>query len=54
MKTGTLIKGIGLGLVTGALVTAAVLPMDKKRGSRASRALKALTNIMEGVTEAIS
>ena len=51
MQSKTLVKGIGIGIVAGSLLTACVIPMDKKRimRSRAGRTLRAVGQVVEGV-----
>lgn len=53
MKTFGMLKGIGLGMVAGAVVTAAVMPIDKKRlmRSKAGRIVRNIGNAMESVTD---
>lgn len=56
MQAKALLKGIGIGMVAGSLLTAAVIPMDKKRvmRSKAGRAMRTMGQIVEGVCDAFS
>ena len=51
---GGFIKGMGMGLVAGVLVTAMALPMDKKRVMRsgAGKTIKAIGRVAEGLSSA--
>jgi len=53
MKATTFLKGIGFGLVAGAVVTATVMPIDKKRlmRTKAGRVVRNIGNAMETVTD---
>ena len=53
MKTMTLFKSVGLGMVAGAIVTAAVMPIDKKRlmRSKAGRLVRNIGNAVETVAD---
>ena len=54
MQGKSLVKGIGIGMAAGALLTAAMVPMDKKRLSRtkAGRALRTAGQVVEGICDA--
>lgn len=54
MRTRMLLKGIGLGVLAGTVITAAIIPMDKKRimRSKAGKALKTISHVVDGVTDA--
>jgi hypothetical protein len=51
MQAKSLCKGIGIGLVAGSLLTAAVIPMDRKRimRSKAGRTLRTVGQVVEGI-----
>jgi predicted small secreted protein len=51
MQTKSLIKGIGIGLVAGSILTAAVVPLDKKRimRSKAGRTVRAIGQAVDGI-----
>ena len=55
MQSKPLLKGIGIGLAVGTLLTAAVIPMDKKRvaRSKAGRTLRTVGQVIEGVCDSI-
>ena len=54
MQAKSLVKGIGIGIVAGSLLTAAVIPMDKKRvmRSKPGRALRTMGQVVEGICDA--
>ena len=49
---GTLLKGLGLGVVAGVLLTVSVVPMDRKRIMRSGtgKAIKAIGHVVEGIS----
>ncbi len=51
--TASLIRGIGLGMIAGAAVTAAVMPVDKRRfmRSRAGRVVKNIGQAAQSITD---
>lgn len=53
MKMKSLMKGLGLGVIAGAFLTAAMVPIDtrKLRRSKPAKAIKAIGQVMEGITE---
>jgi len=52
LKTTTLLKGVGVGLVAGAAITAAVMPIDKRRfmRSRAGRVVRSIGDAAHNIT----
>ncbi|MDR1669089.1 MAG: hypothetical protein LBR76_03950 [Oscillospiraceae bacterium] len=56
MQAKSLMKGIGIGILAGSVITAAVIPVDKKRiaRSKAGRALRAAGQVVEGIVETFS
>jgi hypothetical protein len=50
-----LCKGIGIGFIVGSAVTAAMIPMDKKRLARtkAGRALRCVNDAVEGIGDVL-
>jgi len=56
MQTKSWIKGIGIGVVAGSILTAAIIPMDKRKfaHSKTGRALRTVGHIVEGVCETFS
>ncbi|MDR0294553.1 MAG: hypothetical protein LBH95_10450 [Oscillospiraceae bacterium] len=54
MQAKSLVKGIGIGILAGSLLTAAVIPMDKKRmmHSKMGKALRTAGQVVEGMCEA--
>ena len=50
----SLVKGIGIGIVAGSLIAAAVIPMDKKAHHRKNHALKRIGHVVEGICDAFS
>jgi predicted small secreted protein len=56
MKARSFMKGIGIGVAAGALLTAAVVPMDKKRlmRSKAGRTIRSVGTFVEGVRDAFA
>jgi len=50
-RTG-LVKGIGLGMVAGMVITACVMPIDRKRVMRsgAGKTIKAIGHMMENIS----
>jgi hypothetical protein len=55
MQSKSLFRGVGIGLVAGALLTAAVIPVDKRRVSRskAGRTLRTVGQVIEGVCDSL-
>ncbi|MDR1736786.1 MAG: hypothetical protein LBR85_07985 [Oscillospiraceae bacterium] len=56
MSTGALFKGLGIGVIAGAVITAAVVPVDmrKIRHSKPAKAIKAIGRVVEGISDSIS
>ncbi|MCL2004287.1 MAG: hypothetical protein FWG72_09845 [Oscillospiraceae bacterium] len=56
MQAKSLMKGIGIGVIAGSLLTAAVLPIDKKRVSRskAGRSLRTVGQVVEGICNSLT
>ena len=54
MQGKSLMKGIGIGIIAGSILTAAVIPMDKKRvmRSKTGRTLRSVGSFIEGVSDA--
>lgn len=56
MQTKMLVKGIGLGIVAGALVAAAVVPWEhshkRQLRSKANNMFKTLGHVVDNVTDA--
>ena len=54
MRTRMLIKGIGLGVLAGTVIAAAVIPSEKKCAtrSRAGKVMKTLEHVVEGIGNA--
>jgi hypothetical protein len=54
MQAKSLVKGIGIGILAGSILTAAVIPMDKRRvmRSKAGRTLRAVGQAAEGICDA--
>jgi predicted small secreted protein len=55
MQAKSLVKGIGIGIVAGSLLTAAVIPMDKKRATRskAGRTLRTVGQVIDGLSASL-
>ena len=53
MQNGFL-KGMGMGLVAGAMMTAVIIPMDKRKlmRSNAGRTVKAISQVMGKLSDA--
>ncbi|MCL2030959.1 MAG: hypothetical protein FWG93_05385 [Oscillospiraceae bacterium] len=53
MQMKTLLKGLGLGVIAGAFITAAIVPIDARRlrRSRPAKAIRAIGQVVEGLTE---
>jgi hypothetical protein len=53
MQAKSLVKGICIGIVAGSVLTAAAVPLDKKRLSRSKtgRALRAAGHVLEGISD---
>ena len=51
MQAKSLIKGIGIGIIAGSVLTAAVVPLDKKRmmRSKAGRTVRAIGQAVDGI-----
>ena len=51
-NTTGFLKGVGVGLIVGAAVTAAVVPVDKRKlmHSGTGRTLRALGNVLDHLT----
>jgi predicted small secreted protein len=56
MQAKALMKGIGIGIVAGSLVTAAIIPMDRKRLARtkAGRTLRSVGQVVEGICDSLA
>ena len=56
MQMKAMMKGIGVGVIAGAILTAAVVPVDTRRLRRSKpvKALKTIGQMMEGITETFS
>ena len=56
MKSSSLIKGVGIGLVAGSVLTAAaIIPQGGKRAkSKTNRLLRTVGQVVEGVSDALS
>ncbi|MDR1692679.1 MAG: hypothetical protein LBR72_04915 [Oscillospiraceae bacterium] len=48
MQAKTLIKGIGIGILAGSVITAAIVPVDKRRiaHTKAGRAFRAVGQVV--------
>lgn len=53
MMNNGFLRGMGMGLIAGALVTAAVIPIDKKKVMRsgAGKTIKAISHVVEGLSD---
>ena len=51
MNGNGLIKGIGLGMVAGIVITACVVPMDRRKIMRsgAGKTIRAIGHVMENI-----
>jgi predicted small secreted protein len=56
MNVNMLVKGIGLGMVAGVVVTAVMLPVDRKKLSRtgAGKTIKAIGNVVDNLADSFS
>ena len=56
MQMKTLMKGLGLGMIAGAFLATAVVPIDsrKLRRSKPAKAIRAIGHVMEGITESFN
>lgn len=54
MKMNMLVKGIGVGLVAGMIVTAAVVPIDKRKLMRSGtgKTIKTIGQVVDTITGA--
>ncbi len=52
MRGNSMIKGVGVGLLAGIVLTATVMPMDRKKIMRsgAGKTIKAIGHVIEGMT----
>lgn len=53
MNTHLFIKGVGIGVVAGAMITAAVIPMDRRKfmHSGAGKKIKTMTKLFNNVCD---
>jgi gas vesicle protein len=56
MKMKTMMKGLGLGIIAGAFITAAIVPIDARRlrRSKPAKAIRAIGQVVEGITESFT
>ena len=56
MQGKTFAKGVGIGVIAGSLLTAAMIPMDKKRVmcKKPNRALKTMGQVVGGICDAFT
>lgn len=56
MQMNSMLKGLGIGVIAGAVLTAAVVPMDARRlrRSKPMKAIRALGHMVEGISASLN